>query len=116
MTRLPALAAALCACAAFAADADKREGPIAVEASLAPKALHEECMRLEPGDKRGYHWKASAPVDFNVHYHRGDEVFYPVKSEGMRADGGTFVAKIAEDYCWMWSARDKPAKVEGRIK
>jgi hypothetical protein len=34
----------------------------------------------------------------------------------MRADGGAFTAKSGEDYCWMWTARDKPAKLEGRIE
>jgi len=54
-------------------------------------------------------------VDFNIHYHRGKDVFFPVKRNAMRGDGGTFTAKTAEDYCWMWTARDAPAKVEGRI-
>jgi hypothetical protein len=54
-------------------------------------------------------------VDFNIHYHRGDEVFYPVKRERMRGDGGTFTAKSGEDYCWMWTAK-AAAKIEGRIE
>jgi hypothetical protein len=53
-------------------------------------------------------------VDFNIHYHRGDEVFYPVKREAMRRDGGTFTAKTGEDYCWMWSAK-RDTKLEGQI-
>jgi len=55
-------------------------------------------------------------VDFNIHYHDGPEAFYPVKRDGMRGDGGSFVAKIGQDYCWMWTARDKPVKLEGRIE
>jgi len=39
-----------------------------------------------------------------------------VKRQAMRGDGGSFKAKVAQDYCWMWTARDKPAKVEGAIK
>ena len=57
-----------------------------------------------------------SPVDFNVHYHVDKDVFYPVKRDGMRGDGGTFAAKVGQDYCWMWTARDKPAKLEGRIE
>ena len=115
MTRLPALLCSLAACAAFAADPGK-ENPVAVEVSLEPKKMHEECMRLEAGQQRRYHWKSSAPVDFNIHYHRGAEVSFPVKSDGMRADGGIFTAKSAEDYCWMWTARNASAKIEGQIK
>ena len=115
MTRPLFLLCALATVAAFAQDAGNA-GAVAVSASLEPQKIHEECMRLEAGQKRAYHWKASAPVDFNVHYHRGSDVFYPVKSEGMRGDGGTLVAKTSEDYCWMWSTRDKAAKVDGQIK
>ena len=83
--------------------------------ALAAKQSHEECMRLEKGDKRRYHWKSDAPVDFNIHYHKQSEVFYPVKRDGMRGDGGTFSARAGEEYCWMWTARSSPAKIEGQV-
>ena len=92
-----------------------KPGEAVVNVTLEPGKMHEECMKIEAGGKRKYHWKANAPVDFNVHYHRDKEVFYPVKRDAMRGDGGTFGAKTGEDYCWMWTARDKPAKIEGRI-
>lgn len=84
--------------------------------TLEPKKVHEECQRIEAGQKRRYMWRADGPVDFNVHYHRGKEVFYPVKRDAMRGDGGTFSAKEGDDYCWMWTARDKPVKVDGRLE
>jgi hypothetical protein len=84
--------------------------------TLAPLATHEECVRVEAGEKRRYHWKSDAAVDFNIHHHRDAEVFYPLKRDGMRGDGGTFAAKTGEDYCWMWTARNAPAKIEGRIE
>ena len=84
--------------------------------TLAPGQMHEECMRVEAGEKRNYSWKSDAPVDFNIHYHHEPKVFYPVKRDAMRGDGGTFVAKSGEDYCWMWTAKDKPAKLEGRVE
>ena len=87
----------------------------AFSVTLAPKGMHEECAHLAKGEKRNYYWRADGPVDFNVHYHRGDEAVYPVKRDAMRGDGGTFVARTEEDYCWMWTARERPAKVEGRI-
>ena len=99
-----------------AAAADSRGAePVAVAIVLQPKKIHEECARVEAGQSRRWHWKSDVPVDFNVHYHRGDEVFYPVKRDRMRGDGGTFTAKSGEDYCWMWTARDAAAKSEGRI-
>ena len=113
MKRLPPLAVALLALAAHAADTP---GKRALSFTLQPAKVHEECVRLEAGAKRRYHWKSDAPVDFNVHYHEGPEVFYPVKRDAMRGDGGTFTAKIAQDYCWMWTARNAAATVTGSIE
>ena len=110
------LVASLIAVLPVMADEAPQEAWQPFSAALEPGKMHEECVRVEAGVKRRYHWKSDAPVDFNIHYHRQAEVFYPVKRSGMRGDGGTFAAKTGEDYCWMWTARDKPAKVEGRIE
>jgi len=115
MKRLPLLCVAFLACAVLAAEPAKAPQPTAVQVTLEPGKVHEECARLESGDKRAWHWKSDTPVDFNIHYHAGREVFFPVKRDAMRGDGGTFAAKTGEDYCWMWTARDKAAKVEARI-
>ena len=73
--------------------------------SLEPGAIHEECLRLERGARRRYEWSSSAPVDFNIHFHRGDDVIYPVKRDGATKSSDSFTAKSTEDYCWMWSAK-----------
>ena len=106
---------AFAASGAVFAKAAASDAPLKVDIALEPKKAHEECTRLEPGQLRRYHWKSDTPVDFNIHYHRGEEVFFPVKRDAMRGDGGTFTARTGEDYCWMWTARDKAARVEGRI-
>jgi hypothetical protein len=111
------IAASLLALAAAAhASAPKNEDALEVEVTLQPGNVHEACTKLGKGEKRRYHWKASAPVDFNIHYHEGPEVFYPVKRDGMRGDGGSFNPKIPQDYCWMWTAKNAPAKVTGKIE
>ena len=112
------LVLALLACAAGQAAAYGDDSPAVQPFSVAlePRQLHEECVKLQAGEKRNYYWKADGPVDFNVHYHADKDVFYPVKRDGMRGDGGTFIAKLAQDYCWMWTARDKAVKLEGRIE
>ena len=111
MDRLLAFAAALAACGLACA-----AQPQSFKKQLEPGAEHEECMHLDKGDKRNYSWKSDAPVDFNIHYHEGESATFPVKREAMRGDGGTFEAKVAQDYCWMWTARDKKAKLEGKIQ
>jgi hypothetical protein len=83
---------------------------------IQPQQDVEVCTKMARGETRRYHWKSDAPVDFNIHYHRGKEVFYPVKRSAMRADGGSFTAKEADEYCWMWTAKAAKAKVSGRLE
>jgi len=115
MQRLLAFLFASLVFAAFGYGSD-REDVVVVTVSIPMGKMHEECQRVEAGHKRRYNWRSDAPVDFNIHYHKETEVFYPVKRDAMRGDGGTFRAKTAEDYCWMWTARDKPATISGRIE
>ncbi len=110
------LIATVCAVVPAALLAGGMPATKAFTAAIGEKDLHEECQRIEAGGRRTYSWKSDTPVDFNIHYHRGDEVSYPVKRSTLRADAGTFTAKTAEDYCWMWSARGRPAKVQGRLQ
>lgn len=81
---------------------------------LKPGGIAEECLRLEAGRSRSFTWSADGPVDFNIHFHQGDKVSYPVKANGRRKGGGRFTASAGEDYCWMWSAREA-ARVTGKL-
>jgi hypothetical protein len=99
--------------APFAFAAPSATTPFSVQ--LAADDMHEECMHLAAGEKRHWSWRSDAPVDFNIHYHEGDDVRFPVKRDGMRGDGGTFTAQVAQDYCWMWASRGKAVKLQGRI-
>ncbi len=112
------LCLALSCCAAATALAYGSDSPDVrpFSVTIEPKRVHEECVKLQAGDRRKYYWRADSPVDFNIHYHEGPEVSYPMKRDGMRGDGGTFTAKVGQDYCWMWTARDKAVKIEGRIE
>jgi hypothetical protein len=114
MNRLPILAAALFTACAHAQGA-KPAANIDVKTALEPKKVHEECATLQAGETRKYQWKADVAVDFNIHYHKGKDVFYPVKRDMARGHNGTFKAKAAEDYCWMWTARDVAANIQGTI-
>lgn len=107
---LPALLAV--ALPAWAADAPSTA---TFKLTLEPKGMHEECATLKTGEQRRYYWKSDGPVEFNIHFHEGDKVAYPVKQDGLRTSGGTFTAKSDQDYCWMWTARAKPVQLEGRV-
>ena len=71
--------------------------------SLAPGKFAEVCGKLPAGMKVGWNFEASAPLDFNVHYHVGKEVVFPSKLTAVATAKDTLVTKIDQDYCWMWS-------------
>ena len=83
---------------------------------LEPKKDFEVCTRMEKGETRRYNWQSDNAVDFNIHFHRGKDVVYPVKRTAMRGDGGSFTAKEADEYCWMWTAKNATAKLGGRLE
>jgi len=115
MKRALPLVLSLAAEAAFANDPSTASKPLAFDIRVEPDKIHEECLRLEAGQSRRYEWTASAPVlEFNIHYHRDADVFYPVKREAIARDRGTFRAPSGEDYCWMWTAKGA-VSVKGRI-
>jgi hypothetical protein len=107
-------AALFLACFLPAAFAQAETPPKTFSLALEPGKVHEECVRLDKGQGRRYDWKSTGKVDFNIHYHEGKEVFYPTKREDVSKGRGRFRAKLAQEYCWMWTAK-APAKIEGRI-
>lgn len=112
--RFAALLLAFLAPAAFAAPAAEAGKARDFSHELKPGGVAEECLRLEAGRSRVFEWTSDAPVDFNIHYHRGDKVGYPVNLKGQWKGSGRFTASAGEDYCWMWTARG-PSKVRGRL-
>lgn len=90
-------------------------GPYAF--TLSGKAFDERCLTLAAGESIRYRFRASAPVDFNIHYHRGNEIAFSVKRPAVREVDATFQAKKADGYCLMWDhAGEGVAKVEGSIE
>ncbi len=80
--------------------------------SLAPGKFAEVCGKLPAGMKVGWNFEASAPLDFNVHYHVGKEVVFPSKLTAVATAKDTLVTKIDQDYCWMWSNKSSaPATI-----
>ncbi|HEY2628839.1 MAG TPA: hypothetical protein VGI57_06895 [Usitatibacter sp.] len=112
MKRLILLAFVALSLPGLAADSDPRT----LSFTLPARDVHEECMHLNLNDWRKYEWKSDVPVDFNIHYHRGSKVYFPVKKSATKAESATFAAKSGEDYCWMWTGGKAPAMIEGRIE
>ena len=84
---------------------------------IQPGKIAEECRALAAGEVVRYRFQVSAVVDFNVHFHRGDAVEYPIKKVGITDEVSTFVAPSGEEFCWMWSNRNtSPVIVQGQIE
>ncbi len=77
--------------------------PRHVEVVLQPGKIHEDCFSLQRGQRVQYNFKLERPGNFNLHYHRGKEALYPVRSDSVSEQKGDYVATVAQEYCLMWS-------------
>jgi hypothetical protein len=73
--------------------------------TLKPNKIVEKCMALVPPQKIEYRFEASAKLNFNLHYHKGDQVYYPVKLDRTNGESGLYEVKAKEEYCLMWENR-----------
>lgn len=72
---------------------------------LKPGKPHEKCMALDSGQKLEYRFESTAKVNFNLHYNKGDSVYYPVKLDRTAGESGLYEARARERYCFMWENR-----------
>ena len=75
--------------------------------TIKPSKAHEKCMVLNASQTLEYEFRTSAKVDFNVHYHKGEAVYYPVKFERTAGETGEYEARVREEYCLMWENKTK---------
>ena len=110
------LAIAIAFTAPLIAGAAANEGSARTfEHNLQPGGMAETCFRLEAGKSRAFEWTSDAALDFNIHYHVGDQATYPVRLGNQTKGKGKFTARIGEEYCWMWTAKF-PTRLTGRIE
>lgn len=99
ITALSALALTACAVAPV-----KESGLAQIKAA---GGIHEECFSAKSGQRIIYSFYASAPVDFNVHYHAGEKIYYPIERRGVTTDEGTYAPDHEDVYCLMWTNNQK---------
>jgi hypothetical protein len=122
VTRARALAAlALGAAATVAAHAAQHitditwsaDGGFVYTTTVAPGRFAELCGKLDAGHAVRWRFDAAAPLDFNIHYHVGKDVVYPVKATALAHGTDTLDATLAQEYCWMWTNRGTvPVRLE----
>jgi hypothetical protein len=110
-SRLLFVAVACAALAGMPAHADvidiawSADGRFEHRAELAPGGFAEVCGRLEKGRAVRWAFDAGGPLDFNIHYHEGQQVVFPVQRRGAAKGAATLKVKLGQDYCWMWTNR-----------
>lgn len=75
--------------------------------TIPPGKIHEECMELKPSQKLVYSFEANGSLDFNIHFHVGDAVEYPVKKDKIKKHNDVFRPTLKQDYCLMWTNKSK---------
>lgn len=101
--RISVCAFSLLMLAACAAAPVKESGVTEIKAA----GIHEECVSMHRGQWIVYAFDASAPVDFNVHYHAGQKIFYPVEKRAVTSDSGKYEPATEDIYCLMWTNNQK---------
>jgi hypothetical protein len=80
------------------------------------RGFEEHCVKLVAGEGVHYRFRASGDVDFNIHYHRGKDVHYPVRVSASRGEDAVFSAPEADVYCLMWERKgDGAVRIEGSV-
>lgn len=89
------------------------DGRFAREASLPATKFVELCGPLAAGSRIDWTFEATAPLNFNIHYHEGKDVRFPAKQDQVAKADGTLRVEVDQAYCWMWT--NKSAK-DARLK
>jgi len=90
--------------------------PAQLEWKLAPGAFEELCFELDAGRSMRYAFDAGAPLEFNLHWHRGSAIVFPIKRAAVDRRAGVFRSETREAYCLMWTNRGRaPVALRARI-
>jgi hypothetical protein len=83
---------------------------------LAAGQVHETCNELPAGDVLSYQYTGSSVSLFNIHYHDGKNIIYPVPDELAFRRNSSLTTGSAQNYCLMWkNIRSTPVTIWYRI-
>lgn len=77
--------------------------------TVAPGKFAEVCGKLSPPTLVQWRFTASAPLNFNIHYHEGKDVKFPAKQDDVAVSGGSLKVTLQQGYCWMWTNKSAGA-------
>ena len=85
--------------------------------SVAPGKFAELCGALKPGQAVQWQFEADRALDFNIHFHEGEAVRYPARTDQAPSLQGTLAVDAACDCCWMWPNKSAaPAALQVRLQ
>ena len=80
---------------------------------IKPSRSFEDCIEVLPGQIMNYSFDASNFVNFNVHYHTENGLYYPVDKKGVMTWKGSldlqeldYYTDDQEFFCVMWDNLD----------
>jgi len=120
-SRKPAVWLVTCAIVVFAASAQAQKKAEKADKTpeppkptmIKPGKMVEKCMTLSSAQKLEYQFTTSKPVDFNIHYHRGETVYYPVKRNKTNAEADIYTPGPGRsEYCMMWENKTSASDIE----
>jgi hypothetical protein len=76
-----------------------------IEVILAVKKVHEECIAMAEGQTLTFNYEANAELEFNLHFHHGKDVTYPLNGKYSNYSN-TYVATQKNEYCLMWQNKN----------
>lgn len=79
------------------------DGRFAREMTVPATKFVEVCGALAASAKVRWQFDASAPLNFNIHYHEGKKVLYPAKRDQVAKAADVLNVEVAQTYCWMWT-------------
>lgn len=83
---------------------------------MSPYVVHEECLRVAPGEKIEYTFTSTFPLNFNIHYHEGSTVIMPIVKDKVTEGAGIYAPRIPQDYCLMWEAGATGATIDYGVR
>ena len=79
------------------------------QSNIQPGKFSEVCGKLKKGNLIRWQFDSSAPLDFNIHYHEGKEIFFPYKMNAIKSAKEELLISLDQDFCWMWTNKSGEA-------
>jgi hypothetical protein len=71
--------------------------------TVAPGKFAEVCGKLAKAQAVAWRFDADGPLNFNIHYHEGEDVRYPQRRDALASGSGRLQVALDQDHCWMWT-------------